>query len=470
MIPAQLQYESLWFNGPHWLSSDEHNWPSAPQIDEEDFDPSVLETKSITAALPTLPPNEIFSLKSSYTELLRLTAWIQRFCYNSKTSNRNNRRKGQLTVHELDEALDSLVRVSQLECFQQEVADLSMDKEIRESSKLSPLHPELRKGIICFGGRLRHAQIATRRKHPYILDHQHPFTLLIIAHYHRKLLHGGQQLMISAIRERFWPTSIRNLVRKVIHRCIPCFRAKPKVQDQLMADLPPERVNPCSPFQRVGVDYCGPFQIAYPQRRSRPVKIFIAVYVCLVTKAVHLELASDLSAQAFIATLKRFSSRRGKPEIIMCDNGTNFVGARRQLEHLRHLFNNQQFQQYVIRHSADEEIQFRFIPARSPNFGGLWESAVKSFKLLFKRTIGSHTLLYDEMLTVLTQMEAVMNSRPLTPLSNDPDDYEALTPGHFLIQRPLTAIPEPDLDGIPENILAAKAKVLKFIAASPKQL
>ncbi|XP_062542405.1 uncharacterized protein LOC134210368 [Armigeres subalbatus] len=348
MIPAQLHYESLWFNGPHWLSSDEHNWPSAPQIDEEDFDPSVLETKSITAALPTRPPNEIFSLKSSYTELLRLTAWIQRFCYNSKTSNRNNRRKGQLTVHELDEALDSLVRVSQLECFQQEVADLSMGKEIRESSKLSPLHPELRKGIICVGGRLRHAQIATRRKHPYILDHQHPFTLLIIAHYHRKLLHGGQQLMISAIRERFWPTSIRNLVRKVIHRCIPCFRAKPKVQDQLMADLPPEKVNLCSPFQRVGVDYCGPFQIAYPQRRSRPVKIFIAVYVCLVTKAVHLELASDLSAKAFIATLKRFSSRRGKPEIIMCDNGTNFVGARRQLEHLRHLFNNQQFQQYVI--------------------------------------------------------------------------------------------------------------------------
>ncbi|XP_062534893.1 uncharacterized protein LOC134204080 [Armigeres subalbatus] len=437
IVKSQLQYESLWFNGPHWLSSDEHNWPSAPQIDEEDFDPSVLETKSITAALPTLPPNEIFSLKSSYTELLRLTAWIQRFCYNSKTSNRNNRRKGQLTVHELDEALDSLVRVSQLECFQQEVADLSMGKEIRESSKLSPLHPELRKGIICVGGRLRHAQIATRRKHPYILDHQHPFTLLIIAHYHRKLLHGGQQLMISAIRERFWPTSIRNLVRKVIHRCIPCFRAKPKVQDQLMADLPPGESEPLFSISK-------------------------AVYVCLVTKAVHLELASDLSAQAFIATLKRFSSRRGKPEIIMCDNGTNFVGARRQLEHLRHLFNNQQFQQYVIRHSADEEIQFRFIPARSPNFGGLWESAVKSFKLLFKRTIGSHTLLYDEMLTVLTQMEAVMNSRPLTPLSNDPDDYEALTPGHFLIQRPLTAIPEPDLDGIPENRLAAYQKAQRY--------
>lgn len=229
-----------------------------------------------------------------------------------------------------------------------------------------------------------------------------------------------------------------------------------------MADLPPERVTPCPPFQRVGVDYCGPFQVSYPYRRNRPVKIFVAVYICLVTKAVHLELASDLSAQGFIATLKRFSSRRGKPEIIMCDNGRNFVGARRQLDDLRCLFNNQQFQASVVRSSAEDQIQFRFIPARSPNFGGLWESAVKSFKLLFKRTIGLHTLLYDEMQTILTQVEAVLNSRPLTPLSNDPDDYEALTPGHFLIQRPLTAIPEPDLDGIPENRLSAWQKSQRF--------
>ncbi|XP_065090827.1 FACT complex subunit spt16-like [Ochlerotatus camptorhynchus] len=116
----------------------------------------------------------------------------------------------------------------------------------------------------------------------------------------------------------------------------------------------------------------------------------------------------------------------------------------------------------VIRSSAEDQINFRFIPARSPNFGGLWESAVKSFKLLFKRTIGVHTLLYDEMQTILTQVEAVLNSRPLTPLSNDPDEYEALTSGHFLIQRPLTAIPEPDLDGIPENRLSAWQKAQCF--------
>ncbi|XP_062537690.1 uncharacterized protein LOC134206018 [Armigeres subalbatus] len=269
------------------------------------------------------------------------------------------------------------------------------------------------------------------------------------------MLHGGQQLTIASIRERFWPTNIRNLVRKVIHEYVPCFRAKPRIQDQLMADLPTERVTPCPPFLRVGVDYCGPFNVAYHHRRNRPTKVFVAVYICLVTKAVHLELAADLSAQGFIATLKRFTARRGEPEIIMCDNGRNFVGARRRLEELHRLFSDQQFQSTVTRHSTDEQIVFRFIPPRSPNFGGLWESAVKSFKLLLKRTIGLRTLLYDEMNTILAQAEAVLNSRPLTALSNDPDDFEALTPGHFLIQRTLTAIPEPDLDGIPENRLTA---------------
>lgn len=222
-----------------------------------------------------------------------------------------------------------------------------------------------------------------------------------------------------------------------------------------MADLPPERVTPCFPFQKVGVDYCGPFNVVYPQRRVRPIKCFVAVFVCLVTKAVHLELSADLTTQAFLAALRRFSSRRGKPSLIMCDNAKNFVGARRRLDELAQLFEQQQFQEAVIRRTVEDSIDFRFIPARSPNFGGLWESAVKSFKTLFKRTIGTRSLVYDQMQTVLAQTEAILNSRPLTPISNDPDDFEALTPGHFLVHRPLTAIPEPNLCQIPENRLSA---------------
>ncbi|XP_058827429.1 uncharacterized protein LOC131687365 [Topomyia yanbarensis] len=462
MTPAQLQYQHAWFDGPHWLLLEEAYRPEIKEIWEENIESADLEEKSTTLVLQTTTPSEIFKLRSSLSELVRITAYIRRFRFNARAVNRNCRRHSPITTSELDEALQMLVRLAQQESFPQELADLSKQPHVRDSSRIISLKPILKEGILCVGGRLRHAAVSTNRKHPYILDPHHPLTKIVVVYYHRKLFHAGQQLLISAMREQFWPVYTRNLVRQVIHECVACFRVRPKAQDQIMADLPPERVTPYSPFRRVGVDYCGPFSLVYPHRRCQPVKCFVAVYVCLVTKAVHLEIVSDLTTQAFLASLKRFTSRRGRPDLIMCDNAKNFVGAKRELDELRRLFHSQQFQNAVTKEAANDKIEFRFIPARSPNFGGLWESAVKSFKTLFKRSIGLHTLVYDEMQTVLVQIEAILNSRPLTPVSNDPDDYEALTPGHFLVQRPLTAIPEPDLEAIPENRLSAWQKTQRF--------
>ncbi|XP_065089275.1 uncharacterized protein LOC135710594 [Ochlerotatus camptorhynchus] len=404
MAPPQLQYESLWWHGPHWLLQDEANWPT-----------SEPNQSVVAAALQGIEPSEIFSLRSSLRDLVWLIAYIRRFSFNAKVANRGCRKQGSLTLVERDDGLRMLVRLAQKECFPQEYADLLKDREVQGSSRIASLNPKIVDGIICVGGRLRNAKIPTSRKHPYILDHRHPLTMLIMTEYHENLFHAGQQLLVSSVRGKYWPTNIRNLARKVIHDCVRCFRTKPKVHEQLMADLPSERVTPCTPFQRVGIDLCGPFLVAYPQRRARPVKCFVVVFICLVTKAVHLELVADLTTQAFLASLRRFSSRRGKPVIIMCDNAKNFVGAKRELEQLRKLFISQEFQDSVTRDAANDNIEFRFIPARSPNFGGLWESAVKSFKTLLKRTIGSRSLLYDEFQTLLTQIESVLNSRPLTP-------------------------------------------------------
>ncbi|XP_062703581.1 uncharacterized protein LOC134286035 [Aedes albopictus] len=462
MSPAQLQYESRWFHGPKWLMLDNQYWPNSAQIDEGSLDQADLEEKAIVAALPAVSPSEIFGLRSSLVDLVRLTVHIRRFKWNSSPANRSCRKVGCITSQEYDDAVKELVKLSQRECFPQEFADIARHGQVQDSSRISNLNPQLVEGVLCVGGRLKNAAVPDGRKHPYILDHRHPFTRIVVVYYHRKHFHAGQQQVVTAVRERFWPTSARNLARQVIHEYVQCFRAKPKIQEQLMADLPPERVRPCFPFQKVGVDYCGPFHVVYPQRRARPINCFVAVYVCLITKAVHLELAADLSTQAFLATLHRFTARRGKPSLIMCDNGTNFVGARRKLDELAQLFASQQFTDAVLRQTIEDRIEFRFIPARSPNFGGLWESAVKSFKTLFKRTIGTRSLEYDRMQTVLAQTEAILNSRPLTPISNDPDDFEALTPGHFLIQRPLTAIPGPDLGGVPENRLSAWERMTEF--------
>ncbi|XP_038118272.1 uncharacterized protein LOC119769525 [Culex quinquefasciatus] len=463
MTPAQLQYQSLWFHGPCWLKLDKANWPHVEQIREEDLDASLLEERSVAAVLPTIEPSHIFSLNSSLTRLVRGVAYGIRFRHNAKQAHQNSKKLGPITSEEYEDALKRLVRIAQQECFQQEIADLKRGHQVQDNSRIAALNPQLVDGLLCVGGRLQNANVSASRKHPYILDHRHPFTETVIADYHVNLYHAGQQLLLSALRGRFWPTSARNVVRKVIHSCVSCFRARPRVQNQLMADLPPERVNPCFAFQRVGVDYCGPFYLVHGLRRGSPVKCFVAIFVCLVTKAVHLELVANLTTEAFLAALKRFSARRGKPKLIKCDNATNFVGASRELKELHRLFLNQEFQARVVAQTAADRIEFQFIPARTPNFGGLWESAVKSFKTLLKRTVGACKLFYDEMQTILTQIEAILNSRPLTPLSNDPNDFEALTPGHFLIHRPLVAIPEPDLDGIPENRLSAWQAVQHYV-------
>ncbi|XP_053698875.1 uncharacterized protein LOC128745829 [Sabethes cyaneus] len=235
-----------------------------------------------------------------------------------------------------------------------------------------------------------------------------------------------------------------------------------------MGELPPERVTPAFTFLRTGVDYCGPVQYRIA-RKAALVRGFIAIFVCLVTKAVHIECVADLSTSSFIAALKRFVARRGKPELIQCDNATNFKGAKRELTELAHLFQSQLHQEMVTRHCSEDGITFKFIPPRSPNFGGLWEAAVKSLKKHLRCTIGNVILYHDEFLTLITQIESCLNSRPLTQLSSDPNDLEVLTPGHFLANRALTAIPEPNLENIPLNHLDRWQQTQEYVRRIWKQ-
>ncbi|XP_062537816.1 uncharacterized protein LOC134206141 [Armigeres subalbatus] len=229
-----------------------------------------------------------------------------------------------------------------------------------------------------------------------------------------------------------------------------------------MGELPVERVTPTFPFAHTGVDYCGPFSYR-PTRRATAIKCYVSVFVCLVTKAVHLECVSDLTTNAFIAALKRFVARRGKPEMIECDNALNFQGAKRELKELARLFRSQQHQDQVSRSCSEDGITFKFIPPRSPNFGGLWEAAVKSMKSHLRRTVGNVILYQDEFQTVLAQVESCLNSRPLTQLTSDPNDLEVLTPGHFLVHRSLTAIPEPSLNSIPTNRLDRYQQTQEYV-------
>lgn len=201
-----------------------------------------------------------------------------------------------------------------------------------------------------------------------------------------------------------------------------------------MGNLPAERVREVDrPFVITSVDYAGPIQVRESRRRGRIhiSKGYIAIFVCTNIKAVHLEIVSDLSTDSFLAALHRFTARRGLCAQILSDNGTNFVGAARHLKELYEFLTKEQ--ESIKSELAEQRIDWQFIPPRAPNFGGLWEAAVKSTKRHLYTISEGHVLTYEEYSTFLTQIEAVLNSRPLTPLSSDPADLTVLTPAHFLI-------------------------------------
>lgn len=218
-----------------------------------------------------------------------------------------------------------------------------------------------------------------------------------------------------------------------------------------MGNLPGKRVTPSAPFEYTGVDYAGPFTVHYALRGKRPTKAYLAVFVCFTTKAVHLEVVSDLSTQTFLGCLKRFIARRGKPKCIHSDNATNFVGAKEELKHLKEFFlkNNKD----ITLWNSEHDIEWSNIPARSPHFGGLWESSVRRAKFHLKELVNSNNLTFEELNTAVIEVEAILNSRPLTAMSENPNDLKPLTPADFLIQGSSDPLPEEDFRNIRNHLL-----------------
>ncbi|XP_055542651.1 uncharacterized protein LOC129728253 [Wyeomyia smithii] len=291
--------------------------------------------------------NWLFARYSSYTKLRRVTAFCQRFLRAFRARyllRRLNTRKdtplivknthrlvspivSPLTTRELEYAELSLCYLAQAEIFAQEISDLTAGEQVAKSSVLKWLNPFIDSDrILRVGGRLRHAA-SNDKRHPIVLSAEHPFSALLASHFHLKLLHAGPQFLLATLRQKFLILGGRNLVISVFHHCHTCFRSKPTLVQQSTADLPQSRVSPTRPFSVCGVDYCGPFFLKSVVRNRGPTKVYVAIFVCFSTKAVHIELVSDLSTPAFLAALRRLVARRGKISELHSDNATAFKGA-----------------------------------------------------------------------------------------------------------------------------------------------
>lgn len=439
----------FWLHGPSFLSEPtfQVNSDHVTQFAAESELPEVKQRPIVSLAAnsestPSLFP---FNRFSQFNRMRRAGAYLLRFIHNIRT--KNNRRYGPLSVSELKYSDLMLIRFSQIESFGREYNLILNNKSIKSKNNLSKLTLFIDDNkILRVGGRLHNSsEFAYDKKHPILISSKHWFTELLFRHEHKHLKHAGPQALLYSVRDSYWPVAGRNLARRVVHSCVTCRRFRGKTLSPLMGSLPEERITPCFPFSRCGVDYAGPvLMLNRKGRGSSLIKGYICLFICFVTRAVHLELVSDLSTDSYLLALKRFMSRRGKPSEIFSDNGKNFVGL--MTEFNKFLTN---CAPSIIEYATNQGIKFKFIPPYSPHFGGLWEAGIKSCKHHLLRSLGNAHLTFEELSTSLTQIEAILNSRPLSPMSADPQDFQPLSPGHFLVGRPLSAPASTDLTDVP---------------------
>lgn len=446
---SNLIVNDLWWNGPQWLLKNKDYWPQSIDLTSTDLE----KRKAQVSHVSTINELELFSRFSTLYKLQRVVSLCLRFINNCR--NKASKKVGELTLPELDNSLFILIKIAQTESFHNDRECLKRSKPLPTSSRLKSLDPFIdSQGLMRVGGRLANSNLSHDAKHQLLLNQNHALTRLIVLNEHHRHLHSGAQTILSATRQRFWILNGRSTIRNIISKCVTCFRVNPRILQQKMANLPADRVNQNRAFYIVGVDFAGPFSIKDGKLRNRAIiKAYLCVFVCFTTKAVHLELVSDLSAKSFLNTLKRFISRRGLCKRIYSDNGTNFVRANKEVKELYSALQKFINEREIIDWFLLNQIEWKFNPPYSPHRGGLWEAAVRQAKFHIKRIIGKLTLTFEDLYTIITQIEAIMNSRPLYPISNDPHDFSVLTPGHFLIGQSLCSFPEADITKLPENRL-----------------
>ena len=298
-------------------------------------------------------------------------------------------------------------------------------------------------GLIRVGGRIRRANVPIDMKHPVIIPRKGHLTELLIRHHHLKVNHMGRGMMHNELRQSgYWLIGGSSAVSRFISSCVTCRRLRRPTEQQKMACLPEDRLEPAPPFSYCAVDYFGPFIVK--ERRSE-VKRYGALFTCMSSRSVHLETANSLDTSSFINALSRFMNRRGTVRQLRSDQGTNFIGARNELKTALSEMDQDQVQEYLLRNGC-EWIPFKMNVPHSSHMGGTWERLIRSVHNALEPLLSkAGSQLDDETLrTFMTEVECIINSRPLSV------DYlccaeapEPLTPNHLLTMKPKRVLPPP---------------------------
>ena len=421
-----------WTEGPEFLLSDYKDWPKFPfdlsvgtgdlEIKREVFRTTVVDKDRL---------NILFDRYSSWIRLLRGVGWLLQF----KSFLKQQVSKLHITMLEvglsvkvLALAESSIVKVVQRDVYSSEILQLSRGNFVSIKSSIAKLKPILVDGILRVGGRLSFADLQFDEKFPTILPYKGHVTDLIIMYYHQKVGHLGRSTVLSTIRSKYWIVKGNAAVRRIISGCVICKKVQGKALSQQMACLPPERIDGSHPpFYNSGLDAFGPF---YTKRGRSTVKRYGIVFTCLNIRAVHLEVAFDLSSDSFINALRRFLSRRGQVKMIRCDHGSNFMGAKNIHDNCNAHVSG--FSSVVNNELLNRGIEFQFNPPTASHFGGAWERMIRTIRKILGSIIVSQTLNDDSLQTLFCEIECIINSRPLSAVSSEAGDVLPITPNKLI--------------------------------------
>ncbi|XP_075152088.1 uncharacterized protein LOC142226096 [Haematobia irritans] len=429
--------ESGWLSGPSFLKLPSEKWPVLVD-DIGDVCPEEKRTKFVLH----VERNQFvpFEKYSSFHKLVRVLAWVLRAVSIFRRGSMGSRLQsnGYLTVGEIRNAKTFLCKVAQKDEFSRELRQLGCERSIPKSSNIYKLSPFLdEEGLIRLSGRIDFAYyVSDETKHPIILPKNHELTKMLVMQYHIDYRHQNQESICAAIRLKYWIPSLRQLVRSAKRHCQFCRNNAAVPVNPLMGQHPRDRLEPyVRPFSYTGLDYMGPFMVSVGRRCE---KRWVALFTCLTVRAIHLELAKDLSTDSVIICIKNFINRRGLPIRIRSDRGTNFIGASKE----QFVFEEAKVGEECVRRG----IEWVFNTPANPSAGGAWERMVRSVKRVLAVTLKEKTPPVETLQCLLIEAENLVNSRPLTHLPVESVDCDPLTPNHFLLGCPnvnqTPAVPE----------------------------
>lgn len=425
--PRQLAASELWNKGPKILTelvnSSEQNFHAS----ESPADDLEIKTRIIKSLESSDPISILMESTSKWQKLRLRIASLMKFKESLKQ--KSTFKDVILSVDDLKRAENTIFKFLQDKYFHETIDKLNSKQNLPKTCNIRKLFPFVDEfGILRVGGRLAKSEYSFDVKHPIILPNCH-VSKLIISNLHCSLGHLGRETILAKLRTKFWVIKANSLVRITCRECLICRKLLGRPSETLMADLPRDRLTgDLPPFTDVALDYFGPYIITHGRKTE---KRYGVIFSCLASRAIHIEIAHSLTTSSFIQALRRFTCRRGNVKSLRSDNGTNLTGANKELKDSIKNWNTNSINNWCLQ----TDIKWTFNPPYASHFGGVYERQIRSIRKTLNSILLEQNLkLYDEdLLTLMCEVEAVLNNRPISQLSSDPEDLEALTPNHLLL-------------------------------------